>query len=127
LNIHRTTSLELFLIALLLLLSVAAIVWLKAGDSDTPPGTGSAVIYQNDAIVEKIDLNKDQVVALLNGRMRIEVKASRIRVAWSDCPKQICVNTGWIKNPREVIVCVPYRVLVEISAPEAPFLDAVVR
>jgi heptaprenyl diphosphate synthase len=113
------------LITLLLLLSVGAIVWLKAGDSETP--TGSAVIYQNDVIIEKIDLNKDQVADLLSGKMRIEVKASRIRVARSDCPKQICVHTGWIKNPREVIVCVPYRVLVEISAPEAPFLDAVVR
>lgn len=94
---------------------------------ETAVVNGSVIIYQNDAIIGKFDLNKDQAVDLLNGKMSIEVKASRIRVASSDCPKQICVNTGWIKNPREVIVCVPYSVLVEIEAPDVPFLDAVVR
>jgi hypothetical protein len=126
-NIHRSSSFEVFLIALVLLLSVSAIIWIKMADTESGTKSGIAIIHLNDEIVEKMDLNKDQSVDLLNGKMRIEVKASRIRVAWSDCPKQICVNTGWIKNPREVIVCVPYKVLVEIAAPEIPFLDAVVR
>ncbi len=115
------------MIALVLLLSGAAILWIKMADTEPGTKSGVAIIHLNDEIIEKVDLNKDQSVDLLNGKMRIEVKASKIRVAWSACPKQICVNTGWIKNPREVIVCVPYKVLVEIAAPEVPFLDAVVR
>jgi hypothetical protein len=115
------------LIALVLLLSVAAILWIKMADMQSEPKSGVAIIHLNDEIIEKIDLKRDQSVDLLDGKMRIEVKASKIRVAWSECPKQVCVKTGWIKNPREVIVCVPYRVLVEIAAPEIPFLDAVVR
>jgi hypothetical protein len=127
LNIHRSSSFEVFLIALVLLLSGAAVIWIKMADTESGTKSGIAVIHLNDEIIEKIDLNKDQSVDLLNGKMRIEVNSSRIRVAQSDCPKQVCVKTGWIKNPREVIVCVPYRVLVEIEAQEAPFLDAVVR
>jgi hypothetical protein len=127
LSIHRSSRLEVFLIALVLLLSVAAILWIKMADTETVTKSRVAIIHLNDEIVEKVDLNKDQSVDLLNGKMRIEVKDSRIRVARSDCPKQICVNTVWIKNPREVIVCVPYKVVVEIAAPEIPFLDAVVR
>jgi hypothetical protein len=127
LSIHRSSSFEVFLIALVLLLSVAAILWIKMADTEPGTKSGVAIIHLNDEIIKKVDLNRDQTVDLLNGKMRIEVNASRIRVAWSDCPKQICVNTGWIKNPREVIVCVPYKVLVEIAAPEIPFLDAVVR
>jgi hypothetical protein len=126
-NIHRSSSLEVFLIAVVLLLSGAAIFWNKMADTESGTKSAVAVIYVNDEIVNIIDLNNDKYLDLLNGKMRIEVKASRIRVARSDCPKQICVNTGWIKSPREVIVCVPYRVLIEIKAPETPFLDAVVR
>jgi hypothetical protein len=127
LNIHRSSSFEVFLIALVLLLSGAAILWIKMAETESGTKSGTAIIHLNDEVVKKINLNKDQSVDLLDGKMRIEVKDSKIRVAWSDCPKQVCVKTGWIKNPREVIVCVPYRVLVEIAAPEIPFLDAVVR
>jgi hypothetical protein len=108
-------------------LSGAAIVWNKMADTESGTKSAIAVIHINDVIAKEIDLREDRSFDLLNGKMRIEVKASRIRVARSDCPKQICVNTGWIKSPREVIVCVPYRVLIEIKAPETPFLDAVVR
>jgi hypothetical protein len=126
-NIRRSSSLEVFVIALVLLLSGAAIFWNKMAGRESGTKPAVAVIYVNDEIVNKMDLNNDKSLDLLNGKVRIEVKASRIRVARSDCPKQICVNTGWIKSPGEVIVCVPYRVLIEIKTPEIPFLDAVVR
>ncbi len=77
-------------------------------------------------MVKSLRLDKDQEIIILNGEMLIEIKEGRIRVRESDCPRKICVNTGWIKTPGQVIVCVPNKVLVEIKSAGSPFLDAVV-
>ena len=70
-------------------------------------------------------MRQDRQIMLPVGRMRIEVKGRGIRVTGSDCPKQICVNAGWIKTPGQTIICVPYRVLIEIKGKDTPLLDAV--
>ncbi|MGE5587679.1 MAG: NusG domain II-containing protein [Clostridia bacterium] len=54
----------------------------------------------------------------------------RARVLASDCPDKVCVKTGWIDRPGELIVCLPNRVVVKIQggprAPEpGPALDGV--
>ncbi|MBC7082580.1 MAG: NusG domain II-containing protein [Firmicutes bacterium] len=52
----------------------------------------------------------------------------RARVRASDCPDKVCVKTGWIEHPGEVIVCLPNRVVVKIQGgPEAlgPALDGI--
>lgn len=77
--------------------------------------------------MEEVDLKGNRLIMLPVGEMQVEVKDGQIRVASSDCPKKICVNTGWIRTPGQVIVCVPYKVLIEISAKDSSFLDAVVR
>ncbi len=39
----------------------------------------------------------------------------RARVRTSDCPDKVCVRTGWIEHPGEVIVCLPNRIVVKIQ------------
>lgn len=126
-NSRKVTRFEILLIALILFFSIAAILWIRSGDPKGYKEGSMAVIYQGDKVLEKVGLEKDKIFFLPDGKMQIEVNKSRVRVAWSDCPKQICVKTGWIKNPWEVIVCVPNKVLIEIEAADIPALDAVVR
>ena len=124
---RKITKSEILFIALIVLFSIAAILWNWSGDSKSSKHGGMVAIYQAGKLLEKAALNKDKIILLPNGEMKIEVKESRIRVAWSDCPKQLCVNTGWIKTAGEIIVCVPNKVLIEIEATDFPALDAVVR
>ena len=126
-NFRKVTKAEVFLIFLIVLFSIAAILWNWSGDSKRSKHGGRVAIYQAGKLLEKAALNIDKIILLPNGEMKIEVKESRIRVAWSDCPKQLCVNTGWIKTAGEIIVCVPNKVLIEIEATDLPALDAVVR
>ena len=126
-NFRKVTRSEILLISLIVLFSIAAILWNWSGDSKSSKHAGMVAIYQGGKLLEKVALEKDKMILLPNGEMKIEVKESRIRVAWSDCPKQLCVNTGWIKTAGEVIVCVPNKVLIEIEATDFAVLDAVVR
>jgi len=52
----------------------------------------------------------------------------RARVRSSDCPDKVCVKTGWIEHPGEIIVCLPNRVVVEIqgsAGASKPALDGI--
>ena len=71
------------------------------------------------------DAAKDKIITILNGRMQLEIKDSRVRVLNSDCPHHICKNMGWIKYNGETIVCVPNQVLIEIKSKGPAVIDAV--
>ena len=47
--------------------------------------------------------------------MEFEIVEGRIRALHSDCANQICVNTSWIENCGDSIICAPNRVAVIID------------
>ena len=126
-NFRKATNSEKLLITLIVLFSIAAILWNWSGDSKNGKNGGMVAINYGGKLLEKVGLEKDTIIVLPNGEIKIEVKDSKVRAAWSDCPNQLCVNTGWIKTAGEIIVCVPNKVLIEIEATDFPALDAVVR
>lgn len=50
----------------------------------------------------------------VNGAV-IETANGKIRVQSSDCPDKICVKTGYISKKGEKIVCLPKRLVIEIT------------
>ena len=52
------------------------------------------------------------------GDSYLEVKDGRVRMIDSACPDKLCVKTGWISRPGESIVCLPNRVVIEITGGE---------
>ncbi len=123
---YKVTVIDVALVGLILFFSIGAILYTKLGLNAQLPKVPEAYVYQEGKLVKSLRLDKDQEIIILNGEMLIEIKEGRIRVRESDCPRKICVNTGWIKTPGQVIVCVPNKVLVEIKSAGSPFLDAVV-
>ena len=45
----------------------------------------------------------------------IEVEPGRIRVLEAGCPDQVCVNQGYISDGTVPIVCLPNRLVIEIT------------
>jgi len=48
------------------------------------------------------------------GTTIVEVKQGRVHVLSSPCENHICMNTGWISNPGQIIVCLPNEVVVRL-------------
>ena len=50
-----------------------------------------------------------------NGKVinRVVVENGAVRMAYADCPDQICVHTGTVKAGQ--IVCLPHRVIVTVT------------
>ncbi len=125
-DLFKVTPVDIVIIICILLLAAGLMLRTKFGRNWQSSGAIEAAVYYDGKLSERLALNKDQEIVLLNGKMLVEIKENKIRVKRSDCPRQICVNTGWIQYTGEAIVCVPFKTLIEIKSPEAPAVDAVV-
>ena len=122
----KPTITDVILIAAVLVLATASIVRVGRAESRTAAGPAVATIYHANVLVEEVALEVDRDIELADVGMRLEVREGRIRVVESDCPQQVCVHAGWIRRGRQVIACVPNKVLITIESSEPPFLDAIV-
>ena len=124
-SFYRTTKIDLILIVLVLFLSTLSIIWVSINQIKQSSLPKVASIYQESIKLEDINLEKDGITSILNGKMKIEVKSGKIRILDSDCPQKVCVKMGWIDNSGQTIVCMPNHVLIEIKSSGSPLIDAV--
>jgi hypothetical protein len=88
------------------------------------PASGATVnIYEDARLVKQADLSTDAIYKVKNEE--IQVAGKKVRMLKADCPHQLCVSQGWISTPAQTIVCVPNKILVEITNNGAQELDAV--
>jgi hypothetical protein len=125
-SFYRLSPADVVLVAAVLTLSVASLLWAGGRGSEHP--VTRARVIREDAVLREFDLGTDGEYELEDVGMRVEVRDGRIRVTDSDCPHRICVRSGWAGSVGGVIACVPNRVIVEVvSEGEEPFLDAIVQ
>ncbi|MCL1823343.1 MAG: NusG domain II-containing protein [Oscillospiraceae bacterium] len=79
-----------------------------------------AVIYKNSEQVQSVDLSSEtseyqiSVGSAETGINIILIKDGAIGVISADCPDQICVHTGFIKNRIVPVVCLPNKLEIRI-------------
>ncbi|MDD5457259.1 MAG: NusG domain II-containing protein [Candidatus Margulisbacteria bacterium] len=74
-------------------------------------------IYEQGKLIKETDLEHPGLIRL--DKMQLIISKGKIRVFEVNCPLQICKNTGWISEPNQIIVCVPNKILVEITGQAA--------
>ena len=109
----------LIILILLVLAAVgAAIFLLFPRDND---GGTIARITLDGAVVAEIDLSRQTAPDPMTVKGKsgltntILVEPGRIRVDKADCPDQICVHQGFIDNGTVPIVCLPNKLIIEIT------------
>lgn len=76
-----------------------------------------ASINLYDKRIDKIALEKSQQIFEYNELPNVIFERSNdgsFRIKSSDCPRQVCVNTGFISKKDEMIVCLPKGIIVRI-------------
>ena len=79
--------------------------------------------------VKQLALKNDtefDVSGYQGGTNRIVIQDNAVYMSDADCPDKLCVHTGTIHKTGETIVCLPHRVVVEITGTTDTF-DAVVQ
>ncbi|MBQ5760502.1 MAG: NusG domain II-containing protein [Clostridia bacterium] len=97
-----------------LLLISAVVGWMFAGKDGK-----TAVVTLDGIVLAEIDLSRVEtsytIEAEGNCHNTIEFDRGRVRVSHADCPDQVCVDTGWIEDGTVPIVCLPNRLVIEIT------------
>lgn len=81
----------------------------------------TAVIQDADGNTFAMPLSKDDVLTVASsaGTNVVEVQSGKVRVSEADCPNQDCVDQGWISSAGQQIVCLPHKLVVNITDKDA--------
>lgn len=112
-----------------LLIFLLAAVLAGVGFWQWIPGSGApvAVIEQDGKEIRRVELNSitQPETLVLDGEISVTVllEPGQVSIIHSDCPDQICVNTGVLTRPGQSAVCLPARVAVRIVGKSESSVD----
>jgi len=102
------------LIIIFAALVILSAVWILIAKNITQEEL-TAEIYLEGRLLYSIDLNEvDESYTIELPHNTILVEHGQISMQHSDCPDQICVHQGVIKNATYPIVCLPNKVEIRI-------------
>ena len=61
------------------------------------------------------------------GSNTLVIEDGAVSVTQADCPDKVCVAQGAIRYNGETIVCLPNRVVVEVTGAEEPSFDSIAK
>ncbi len=107
--------------ALLVALAAALALWLGYGVSGNAAESGDglyAVVQNTAGYYAALPLDEDVTVSVESdlGTNVVEVLDGQVRCGESDCSNQVCVDTGWVSEAGQMIVCLPHELTVQVVA-----------
>lgn len=124
----------LILIVLLVAGSLLGYRWLQSHNEHYAQGDLKAVITVNGKEYQTVALTKEEQIIDIRtrfGHNTLKVYDYGIQMTFSDAPLPIALDMGFISRPKQQIICIPARLLVEIVNPATSIddddaLDAVI-
>ena len=116
---YRRMKLNVVAVLVIAAVALAAVAATNALGSAVDART--AVIQDADGNTFTMPLSQDDVLTVASsaGTNVIEVQAGKVRVSEADCPNQDCVEQGWISKAGQQIVCLPHKLVVNITDEDA--------
>ena len=86
----------------------------------------SVVVTVDGELYGTYDIEENQTIKVTenNHTNKITIKDGRVQMSYSDCKNQVCVKDGSISKTNHTIVCLPNKVMIEITGGEEE-IDAV--
>lgn len=128
LNEFKKGDIVLIVSILLIAMVLLGIRTLLDRNQDELNGNPIATINVDGEVYKTVELTKETgyvEIRTERGYDILKIHDYGIEVVESDCPQKICFSFGLIKNPSEVIICIPMRMTVEINGEPAPSVNEV--
>ncbi|KUP23461.1 NusG domain II-containing protein [Paenibacillus sp. DMB5] len=127
---------DFILIVLVLLLAggIYGVKWLDVRGEHYEQGDLQAVITINGKAYQTVKLTKEEQTIDIQtkfGHNILKIYDYGIQMTYSDAPLPIALDMGFISRPKQQIICIPARLMVEVVNPDASIdndeeLDAVI-
>jgi hypothetical protein len=118
---------DIILVAVILLIAAAGLLAVNFTKQE-----GSTVLVKIDGeVTESYSINENRTVDIVTGDNNeflntLVIEDGKVYMSDADCPDKICKEHRPISYSGETIVCLPHRIVIEITAENsAPDLDAV--
>ncbi len=114
---------DLILIIVLLAVAAAGFFAVKVMQS----GQGALVVIRIDGSeYGTYPLSEDQTIEIDNsfGHNVLVIENGSVHMEKADCPDLICVKHAPISHNRETIICLPHKLVVEVSGGKNSAVDA---
>ncbi|SET12733.1 NusG domain II-containing protein [Paenibacillus sp. NFR01] len=107
------------ILILCVLLLFAAFTGFEKIRGSKDSGDNIAVIQVDGKPYQRVDLGgnpRTLKIQTERGYDILSIHDNGIEVIESDCPQKICFTFGLIKRPRQSIICLPLRMVIEVQA-----------
>lgn len=114
---------DIILFAVIIILAIAGLFILNFSRAE-----GNSVIILIDGVeTARYSINSDmeKVIETPNGSNTLVIKSGKVSVKDADCPDLVCEKHREISKDGETIVCLPHKLVIEISK-QTDNLDVVV-
>ena len=76
-----------------------------------------AVIFKNNRMYGRYSLFENKTISINESdeKILINISDGKIEINETNCPHQICKKMGQISNSGDIIVCVPFKLLISIE------------
>lgn len=109
------------------LLALALIIWLATEQLRAGLVARRADLVYRGAVIRSVDLHRDSRFSVAElPEIEFEVRDGAAAFVRSNCPDQVCVNTGWLRISGDFAACLPNEVLLVIPVEDGG-VDAIAR
>ncbi len=125
-NLQRKTvgKCEIIVILILLFVTIFLYIFLLQGGSDE---NAVAQIFFDGEFYAEIPLDENGEFPLEKLELTLTVLNGKIAITENNCVGQDCVKAGFIGSSREVIVCLPKKIVVKIFDKENVDYDVILQ
>ena len=101
------------LLVLFLVICAVGLLFLQKGKD---PGK-MVIIYSDNEIIKEMPMDQNASFTISNdmGTNTVVVENNQVYVTDADCPDKRCEKQGAISGPGEVIICLPHKLIIEVS------------
>lgn len=116
-KINKKTKNDIILVAVILVIAAAALLFFNLTKQE-----GSTVAVKIDGVqTQSYPLSENRVVEIKTGENgeysnTLVIENGKAYVSEADCPDKICCGYRAISYSGETIVCLPHKVVIEITA-----------
>ena len=127
-KISKKTKNDIILVAVILLIAAAGLLTVNLTRQE-----GSMVVVKIDGVeTQRYSLCEDRTVEIITGENdefsnTLVIEDGKAYISQADCPDKICQEHRSVSYSGETIVCLPHKIVIEITADSSlPELDVVV-
>ncbi|MCD7837824.1 MAG: NusG domain II-containing protein [Clostridiales bacterium] len=121
---------DLLLLGVLVLVGLALTAFVLLSRMTGQSDGLTVTIRQDNEVVATLPLDEDATYAV-QGEVGVTnlvvIEDGAVHMEEADCPDQLCVKQGKIRYAGDSLICLPNRVVVEISGQDDQALDAVAK